>query len=259
MISELAYIHPEAVIGDNCEIGPFVYIDKGVVIGDNNVIMPHATVLYGTRMGSGNQVFPGAVIGAIPQDLKFKGEDTTAEIGDNNRIRENVTINRGTASKGKTVIGNGNLLMEGMHVAHDCVVGNGCIIGNQTKLAGEVIVDDFATISAAVLIHQFCHIGSYVMIQGGCRTPKDIPPYIIAAREPVTYAGINLVGLRRRGFTRQQIDDIHNAYRIIYQSGMNVSQALQHIKDEMELTPEVQYIIRFVEAATRGIVKSDDL
>ena len=259
MISELAYIHPEAVIGDNCEIGPFVYIDKGVVIGDNNVIMPHATVLYGTRMGSGNQVFPGAVIGAIPQDLKFKGEDTTAEIGDNNRIRENVTIKRGTASKGKTVIGNGNLLMEGMHVAHDCVVGNGCIIGNQTKLAGEVIVDDFATISAAVLVHQFCHIGSYVMIQGGCRTPKDIPPYIIAAREPVTYAGINLVGLRRRGFTRQQIDDIHNAYRIIYQSGMNVSQALQHIKDEMELTPEVQYIIRFVEAATRGIVKSDDL
>ena len=259
MISELAYIHPEAVIGDNCEIGPFVYIDKGVVIGDNNVIMPHATVLYGTRMGSGNQVFPGAVIGAIPQDLKFKGEDTTAEIGDNNRIRENVTINRGTASKRKTVVGNGNLLMEGMHVAHDCVVGNGCIIGNQTKLAGEVIVDDFATISAAVLVHQFCHIGSYVMIQGGCRTPKDIPPYIIAAREPVTYAGINLVGLRRRGFTRQQIDDIHNAYRIIYQSGMNVSQALQHIKDEMELTPEVQYIIRFVEAATRGIVKSDDL
>ena len=259
MISELAYIHPEAVIGDNCEIGPFVYIDKGVVIGDNNVIMPHATVLYGTRMGSGNQVFPGAVIGAIPQDLKFKGEDTTAEIGDNNRIRENVTINRGTASKGKTVVGNGNLLMEGMHVAHDCVVGNGCIIGNQTKLAGEVIVDDFATISAAVLVHQFCHIGSYVMIQGGCRTPKDIPPYIIAAREPVTYAGINLIGLRRRGFTRQQIDDIHNAYRIIYQSGMNVSQALQHIKDEMELTPEVQYIIRFVEAATRGIVKSDDL
>ena len=259
MISELAYIHPEAVIGDNCEIGPFVYIDKGVVIGDNNIIMPHASILYGTRMGSGNQVFPGAVIGAIPQDLKFKGEDTTAEIGDNNRIRENVTINRGTASKGKTVVGNGNLLMEGMHVAHDCVVGNGCIIGNQTKLAGEVIVDDFATISAAVLVHQFCHIGSYVMIQGGCRTPKDIPPYIIAAREPVTYAGINLVGLRRRGFTRQQIDDIHNAYRIIYQSGMNVSQALQHIKDEMELTPEVQYIIRFVEAATRGIVKSDDL
>lgn len=153
MISPLAYVHPEAVIGDNCEIGPFVYIDKNVVIGHDNIIMPHATLLYGTRMGNDNKVFPGAVIGAIPQDLKFKGEETTAEIGDNNSIRENVTINRGTASKGKTVVGNGNLLMEGMHVAHDCVVGNSCIIGNQTKLAGEVIVDDFATISAAVLVH----------------------------------------------------------------------------------------------------------
>ena len=162
MISPLAHIHPEAVIGDNCEIGPFVYIDKGVVIGSDNVIMPHATLLDGTRMGNGNQVFPGAVIGAIPQDLKFKGEETTAEIGDNNRIRENVTINRGTASKGKTVVGSNNLLMEGMHVAHDCVVGNGCIIGNQTKLGGEVVIDDFATISAVVLVHQFCHVGSYV-------------------------------------------------------------------------------------------------
>lgn len=259
MISPLAYIDPEAIIGDNCEIGPFVYIDKGVVIGDNNVIMPHATLLYGTRMGNGNQVFPGAVLGAIPQDLKFQGEETTAEIGDNNRIRENVTINRGTASKGKTVVGSGNLLMEGTHVAHDCVVGNGCIIGNQTKLAGEVVVDDYATISAAVLVHQFCHVGSYVMIQGGTRTPKDIPPYIIAAREPVTYAGINLIGLRRRGFTRQQIDVIHSVYRTLYQSGLNVSQAIAHIKEEFDITPEVQYIIDFVESSERGIVRSDDL
>lgn len=259
MISPLAYIHPEAVIGDNCEIGPFVYIDKNVVIGHDNIIMPHATLLYGTRMGNDNKVFPGAVIGAIPQDLKFKGEETTAEIGDNNSIRENVTINRGTASKGKTVVGNGNLLMEGMHVAHDCVVGNSCIIGNQTKLAGEVIVDDFATISAAVLVHQFCHIGGYVMIQGGCRTPKDVPPYIIAAREPVCYSGINIVGLRRRGFTREQIDAIHAAYRAIYQSGLNVSQAIAYIRSEMEITPEIQYILSFTESATRGILKADDL
>lgn len=259
MISPLAYIHPEAVIGDNCEIGPFVYIDKNVVIGHDNIVMPHATLLYGTRMGNGNKVFPGAVIGAIPQDLKFKGEETTAEIGDNNSIRENVTINRGTASKGKTVVGNGNLLMEGMHVAHDCVVGNGCIIGNQTKLAGEVVVDDFATISAAVLVHQFCHIGGYVMIQGGCRTPKDVPPYIIAAREPVCYSGINIVGLRRRGFTREQIDAIHAAYRAIYQSGLNVSQAIAYIRSEMEITPEIQYILSFTESATRGILKADDL
>ena len=259
MISPLAHIHPEAVIGDNCEIGPFVYVDKGVVIGNDNVIMPHATLLYGTRMGSGTQVFPGAVIGAVPQDLKFKGEDTTAVIGDNNRIRENVTINRGTASKGKTVVGSNNLLMEGMHVAHDCVVGNGCIIGNQTKLGGEVVIDDFATISAVVLVHQFCHVGSYVMVQGGCRSPKDIPPYIIAAREPIAYCGINLIGLRRRGFSAEQIDKIHTAYRYIYQSGMNVTQALKHIQTEMEITPEVERIIDFINHADRGIIKSDDI
>lgn len=259
MISPLAYIHPDAVIGDNCEIAPFVYIDKGVVIGNNNVIMPHATILYGTRMGNGNQVFSGAVLGAVPQDLKFKGEETTAEIGDNNRIRENVTINRGTVSKGRTVVGSGNLLMEGMHVAHDCVVGNGCIIGNQTKLGGEVVIDDLATISAEVLVHQFCHIGSYVMIQGGCRCTKDIPPYILAAREPTVYCGINLVGLRRRGFSREQIDTIHTAYRFIYQSGMNVTQALKHIQEEMEITPEVRYIIDFISQSDRGIIKSDDI
>lgn len=259
MISSLAHIHPEAVIGDNCEIGPFVYIDKGVVIGSDNVIMPHATLLDGTRMGNGNQVFPGAVIGAIPQDLKFKGEETTAEIGDNNRIRENVTINRGTASKGKTVVGSNNLLMEGMHVAHDCVVGSGCIIGNQTKLGGEVVIDDFATISAVVLVHQFCHVGSYVMVQGGCRSPKDIPPYIIAAREPIAYCGINLIGLRRRGFSAEQIEKIHTAYRYIYQSGMNVTQALKHIQAEMEITPEVERIIDFINHADRGIIKSDDI
>ena len=259
MISPLAYIHPEAVIGDNCEIGPFAYIDRNVTIGNDNVIMPHAILLSGTRMGNRNNLFPGAVIGAIPQDLKFKGEETTAEIGDDNSIRENVTINRGTASKGKTVVGNGNLLMEGMHVAHDCVVGSHCIIGNQTKLAGEVVVDDYATLSAAVLVHQFCHIGGYVMIQGGCRTTKDVPPYIIAAREPTAYYGINIVGLRRRGFTHEQVDAIHATYRAIYQSGMNVSQALAYIRSEMEITPERQYIISFIESATRGILKSDDL
>ena len=259
MISPLAYVSPDAIIGENCEIGPFAYIDQNVIIGEGNVIMPHVCLMSGTRMGSGNQVFPGAIIGAIPQDLKFKGEETTAEIGDNNRIRENVTINRGTASKGRTVVGSGNLLMEGMHVAHDCVVGNNCIIGNQTKLAGEVVVDDFATISSTVLIHQFCHVGSYVMIQGGCRTPKDIPPYIIAAREPICYAGINIIGLRRRGFTNEQIEHIHAAYRALYQNGMNVSQAIQYIREEMELTTEVQYIINFIENSTRGILKSDDL
>ena len=210
MISPLAYIHPEAIIGEGCEIGPFCYIDKNVVIGNNNRLMNSVTVLSGARIGNNNTLFPGAVIGAIPQDLKFKGEETTAEIGDNNTIRENVTINRGTAAKGKTVVGSNNLLMEGMHVAHDAIVGNGCIIGNTTKIAGEVVIDDFAIISACVLIHQFCHIGSYVMVGGGTRTSQDIPPFCMAAREPVAYCGLNLVGLRRRGFSKEIIENIHN-------------------------------------------------
>ena len=215
MISPLAYIHPDAVIGEGCEIGPFCYIDKDVVLGSNNHLMNGVTILSGTRMGNDNRIFPGAVIGAIPQDLKFKGEETTTEIGDNNTIRENVTINRGTAAKGKTVVGSNNLLMEGMHVAHDVIVGNGCIIGNTTKLAGEVVVDDFAIISACVLVHQFCHIGSYVMVGGGTRTGQDIPPFVMAAREPVAYCGLNLVGLRRRGFSRDLIENIHNTYRLL--------------------------------------------
>lgn len=255
MISPLAYIDPEAKIGENVEIGPFVFIDKNVVIGDNNVIMPNANILYGSRIGNGNRIFPGAVIGAIPQDLKFHGEETTAEVGDNNTIRENVTINRGTAAKGKTVVGNNNLLMEGVHVAHDTIVGNGCIIGNQTKMAGEVIIDDNAIVSGVVLMHQFCHVGSYVMIQGGCRFSKDIPPYIIAGRDPIAYCGINIVGLRRRGFTNEQIEIIHNAYRIIYNSGKNVTEAIAQIKAEMPMTPEIEYIISFVENSQRGIIR----
>ena len=254
-ISPLAYVHPEAVIGENVEIGPFVYIDRNVVIGDDNVIMPNANILYGSRIGNGNTIFPGAVIGAVPQDLKFRGEETTAEVGDNNTIRENVTINRGTAAKGKTVVGSGNLLMEGVHVAHDTIVGNGCIIGNQTKFAGEVIVDDFAVISSTVLVHQFCRIGSYVMIQGGCRVLKDVPPYIMAGRDQLTYCGLNLVGLRRRGFTNEQIDTIHQAYRYIYQSGLNTTMALERIRETMAMTPEVEYIVSFVEGSKRGIIK----
>lgn len=230
MISPLAYIHPEAKIGENVEIAPFVFIDKNVVIGDNNKIMANANILYGSRIGNGNTIFPGAVIGAIPQDLKFRGEETTAEIGNNNTIRENVTINRGTAAKGKTIVGSNNLLMEGVHVAHDAFIGNGCIIGNSTKMAGEIVIDDNSIISANVLMHQFCHVGGFGMIQGGCRFSKDIPPYIIAGREPICYAGINIVGLRRRGFSNETIEAIHNAYRIIYQSGLNNTEALKRLR-----------------------------
>lgn len=255
MISPLAYIHPEAQIGENVEIGPFVFIDKNVVIGNNNTIMPNANILYGSRIGNNNRIFPGAVIGAIPQDLKFKGEETTAEIGDNNTIRENVTINRGTAAKGKTIVGNNNLLMEGVHIAHDAIVGNGCIIANSTKLAGEIIIDDFSIISANVLMHQFCRVGGYGMIQGGSRFSKDIPPFIIAGREPIAYCGINIVGLRRRGFSNELIENIHNAYRIIYNSGKNTSEALEQVKKEVPMSPEIEYIITFIENSQRGIIR----
>lgn len=251
----MAYVHPEAVIGEGCEIGPFCYIDSNVVIGANNRLMNSVTLLSGTRMGSGNTIFPGAVIGAVPQDLKFKGEETTAEVGDNNTIRENVTINRGTAAKGRTIVGSNNLLMEGMHVAHDVVVGNGCIIGNSTKLAGEVEVDDFAIISGGVLVHQFCHIGSYVMVGGGTRTSQDIPPFVMAAREPVAYCGLNLVGLRRRGFAPELIENIHNTYRLLYQRGKLRAECLEDIRREVPMSPEIEYILKFVEASTRGIIK----
>lgn len=255
MISPLAYIDPEAKIGENVEIAPFVFIDKNVVIGDNNKIMANANILYGARIGNGNTIFPGAVISAIPQDLKFQGEETTAEIGDNNLIRENVTINRGTSAKGKTVVGNNNLLMEGVHVAHDAIIGNNCIIGNSTKMAGEIIIDDNAIISGAVLMHQFCHVGGFVMIQGGSRFSKDIPPYIIAGREPIAYSGINIVGLRRRGFSNELIENIHNAYRIIYQSGLNISDALEEVQKEVPMSPEIKYIISFIKESNRGIIR----
>ena len=255
MISPLAYIDPEAKIGENVEIGPFVFIDKNVVIGDNNVIMPNVNILYGSRIGNGNRIFPGAVIGAIPQDLKFRGEETTAEVGDNNTIRENVTINRGTAAKGKTVVGSNNLLMEGVHVAHDTFVGNGCIIGNATKFAGEVVVDDNAIVSSTVLVHQFCRIGGYTMVQGGSRASKDIPPYIIAGREPISYCGLNLVGLRRRGFSNELIEKIHNTYRIIYQSGKNVTEALKQVREEIPMSSEIEYIVSFIESSQRGIIR----
>lgn len=255
MISPLAYIDPDAKIGNNVEIGPFAFIDKNVEIGDNNVIMANANILYGSRIGNNNRIFPGAVIGAIPQDLKFRGEETTAEIGDNNTIRENVTINRGTAAKGKTIVGSNNLLMEGVHVAHDAHVGNGCIIGNSTKMAGEIVIDDNAIISASVLMHQFCRVGGYTMIQGGSRFSKDIPPFIIAGREPIAYSGINIVGLRRRGFSNELIENIHNAYRIIYQSGLNVSDALDKIAEEIPMSKEIEYIISFIKESQRGIIR----
>ena len=254
-ISPLAFIDPEAKIGENCEIGPFCFIDKNVVIGDNNILMPSVTIMSGTTMGNGNTLFPGAVIGAIPQDLKFRGEDSTVEIGNNNTIRENVTIHRGTASKGKTVVGSNNLIMENAHIAHDCEVGSGVIIGNSTKLAGAVIIDDNAILSAVVLVHQFCRIGGYTMVQGGSRTSKDIPPFIIGGKEPIAYAGLNIVGLRRRGFSAELVENIRNAYKLIYSSNLTVNEAVARIKEEIPMSKEIEYIIDFVSNSERGIIR----
>lgn len=253
-ISPLAFVHPEAKLGDNNIIGPFCYIDRNTVIGNNNVLQNSVTIHVGARIGDGNEIFPGASISTKPQDLKFRGEETTCEVGNNNSIRENVTISRGTASKGKTVVGNNNLLMECVHVAHDCELGSGLIIGNSTKFAGEVVVDDNAIVSANVLVHQFCHIGGYVMIQGGCRFSQDIPPYVIAGKEPTKYCGLNLVGLRRRGFSNELITKLHDAYRLLYSKGI-LKEGLEEIKANMEVTPEIQYLIDFVTTSKRGIIR----
>lgn len=253
-ISPLAYVHPEAKLGDGNVIGSFCYIAADVIIGDNNIMQNSVTLNQGTRLGSNNEIFPGASISTKPQDLKFKGEITTCQIGNNNSIRENVTISRGTASKGTTIVGSNNLLMENMHVAHDCVIGNNCIIGNSTKFAGEVIVDDFAIISASVLVHQFVHIGGYVMIQGGSRTSQDIPPYVIAGKEPIKYAGLNLIGLRRRGFDSETILMIREVYNTIYAKGV-IKEGIEDVKAKFKMTPEIEYIIHFIENANRGIIR----
>ena len=253
-ISPLAYVHPEAKLGNGNVIGPFCFIDRNTVIGDNNIFQNSVTINYGARLGNGNEIFPGVSVSTKPQDLKFKGEDSTCEIGDNNSIRENVTISRGTASKGTTIVGNNNLLMENMHIAHDCIFGSNLIIRNSTKFGGEVVVDDNAIVSAEVLCHQFCHIGGYVMVQGGSRTSQDVPPYVIAGKEPIRYAGINIVGLRRRGFSNELIELIHEAYRLLYSKGVRAEGILE-IKKNLRITPEIQYIIDFVESSGRGIIK----
>ncbi len=253
-IHPLAVVHPEAQLGDNNVIGPFCVISKNVVIGDNNTLYNGVTIHEGARIGNGNEFFPGASIATKPQDLKFKGEDTVAVIGDNNSIRENVTISRGTASKGMTIVGSNNLLMECVHVAHDCVLGNGLIIGNATKFAGEVEIADNATISSTVLCHQFCNIGGFVMIQGGCRFSQDIPPYIIAGKDPIRYCGINIIGLRRRGFSNETIETIHDTYRTIYAHGI-IKDGIAEARAKYPDSKEVEYICTFIENSKRGIIR----
>lgn len=255
MKQPLAYIHPDAKISSSVVIEPFVTIDKNVEIGANTHIGPNVTILEGVRIGKNCQIFPGAVIGAIPQDLKFQGEDSLVIIGDNNTIRECVTINRGTSAKGKTVIGNDCLIMAYCHVAHDCVLGNHVIMGNTSQLAGEVEVGDFAILGGGTLIHQFSRIGAHTMIQGGSRVTKDVPPFITAGREPVSYAGVNSIGLRRRGYSNAQISNIQEIYRYIYQMKKNTSFALELIQTEIEPTRERDEIVLFVKDSPRGIIK----
>lgn len=255
MKQPLAYVHPAAKIHPSVVIDPFVTIDQNVEIGEGTRIGSNVTILEGARIGRNCTIFPGAVIGAIPQDLKFRGEETYAVIGDNTTLREYVTVNRGTASKGRTVVGNNCLIMAYSHIAHDCCVSNNIIISNATQLAGEVIVDDYAIIGGGTLVHQFCHLGSHIMIQGGALINKDVPPYVKAAREPISYAGINSIGLRRRNFSSDTIREIQDIYRYLYLSGLNVSDAVARIEAELPATPERDEIIMFVRNSKRGIIK----
>lgn len=254
-ISPLAVVHPGAKLGENVTIDPFAIIEEDVVIGNNCHIFPHAVIFDGARIGNGCRIFPGAVIAGIPQDLKFRGETTTAEIGDRTTIRECATVNRGTASKGRTIVGNDCLVMAYSHIAHDCVVHDNVIIGNASQIAGEVDIDDYAIVSGGTLVHQFTRISKHVMIQGGSRIGKDIPPYTLVGRDPITYCGINIVGLRRRGFTNEQVYLIQDIYRTIYTRGLNNSDALKAIETEYGPSEERNLILNFVKSSKRGIVR----
>lgn len=255
MKQPLAYVHPEAKVADNVVIEPFVSIDKDVVIGEGTRIGSSVTIMPGVRIGKNCRIFPGAVIGAEPQDLKFRGEYSIVEIGDNTTIREYVTINRGTAAKGKTVVGSNCLLMAYVHVAHDCVVGNNVILVNSTQLAGEVVIDDYAILGGMSAVHQFVRVGSHVMISGGSLVRKDVPPYIKAGREPLAYVGINSIGLRRRNFSNEKIREVQEIYRYIYQKGLNISQAVEIIEAEMPASPERDEVLLFIKDSKRGIIR----
>ncbi len=255
MNQPLAYIHPEAKVANDVEIGPFVTIEKNVEIGKGTWIGSNVTIMEGARIGENCRIFPGAVISAIPQDLKFNGENTIVEIGNNTTIRECVTINRATVARGVTSVGNNCLLMAYVHIAHDCEVKNNVIIGNACQVAGEVVIDDFAILSGSILVHQFVNIGAHVMISGGTLIRKDIPPYVTAAREPVSYVGINSIGLRRRNFESALINEITEVYRILYSGNYNNSDAILRIEKEIPSSLERNYILKFIKDSKRGIMR----
>ena len=255
MNQPLAYIHPGAKIATNVVVEPFTTIHNNVKIGSGTWIGSNVTIMEGARIGENCRIFPGAVISAIPQDLKFDGEDSLAIIGDNTTIRECVTVNRGTKALGKTQIGDNCLIMASSHVAHDCIIGNNCILANGSIIAGHVTIGDFAILSGLVAVHQFIHIGEHAMVSGGSLVRKDVPPFIKAGKEPISYIGINSIGLRRRGFDTEKIREIQNIFRLLYQKNYNTSQALEKIEAEMEATKERDQIILFIKNSQRGIMK----
>lgn len=254
-MNQLSNVHPEAKIGENVVIEAFATVEKDVEIGDGSWIGPNAVIMNGARIGKNCKIFPGAVVAGIPQDLKFQGEYTTVEIGDNTVIRECVTINKGTAAKNKTTIGSNCLIMAYAHVAHDCILKNNVIIGNSTSLAGEVEVDNFAIISAMSGVHQFVRVGKNSFVQGMSKVGKDVPPYVLAGREPLSYAGLNSVGLRRKGFSNEEINQIQELYRIIYQKGLNTSDAIKQIESTYDASEYRDEIIEFIKNSKRGIIK----
>ncbi|HAC23688.1 MAG TPA: acyl-[acyl-carrier-protein]--UDP-N-acetylglucosamine O-acyltransferase [Cytophagales bacterium] len=251
----LANVHPEAVIGQNVIIEPFATVQKDVVIGDGCWIGPNAVLWDGARLGKNVKIYPGASVSSVPQDLKFAGEKTETFIGDNTVIREYVTISRGTTDKMKTVIGKNCLLMAYVHVAHDCLIGNQCILVNTVQVAGHVTIGDWAIIGGASALHQFVKVGAHVMVSGGSLVRKDVPPFTKAAREPLTYSGINSVGLRRRGFTSEKISEIQEIYRYIFLKGLNNSKALDLVEAELPDSEERTYIVNFIRSSQRGILK----
>lgn len=255
MISPLAYIHPAARLAPGVTVEPFTTIAGDVEIGENTWIGPNVTIMDGARIGAHCQLFPGAVISAIPQDLKFAGEVTTAHVGDHTVLRECVTVNRGTIDRGRTVVGSHCLLQAYVHIAHDCLVGDHCVISNATQMAGHVLVGDWAIIGGTTAIHQFTKIGAHAFIAGGSLVRSDVPPFVKAAREPLTYAGVNSVGMSRRGFSEARIHEIHELYRLLYLSGMGMQDSLTRIEAEVPFSVERDLVVEFVRGAERGIIK----